>query len=403
MKKQTKIAGLFISFCLLAVMLAGCGSSSKSAPYENSSVAEAPAAYDSGGVYSNYTYDGEAAAPEEAAGGEGGSVEVDNSAAHGRKLIKNVDMTVETEDYSTLVAAVQDKVKALNGYIEQFNSYNENSIGRRSANLTLRIPAENLEAFVSRVNEISNIVSRQESIDDVTLQYVDLESHKKMLEEEQKRLLELMEKAETMEDIITIESRLTEVRYQLESMEAQLRTMDNQVNYSTVYLYINEVTRLTPPEEKGTWERIRIGFSENMYHVGHGLKEFCIGFIISLPVLFVFAIIIVVAVIIIKIILRFNRKREEENRKKYGVPYKPTGRPPYGPGPGFVPQGVPRGPMQGAGQNPGADRMPAGNGALNAEPAGKTNAAEPGVPDAGKKQEEKEPENKEPQKTEEKQ
>ena len=70
------------------------------------------------------------------------------------------------------------------------------------------------------MNEISNFVSRQESIDDVTLQYVDLESHKKMLEEEQKRLLELMEKAETMEDIITIESRLTEVRYQLESMEA---------------------------------------------------------------------------------------------------------------------------------------------------------------------------------------
>lgn len=59
--------------------------------------------------------------------------------------------------------------------------------------------------------------------------------------------------------------------------------------------------------------------------------------------------------------------------------------------------------MQGAGQNPGADRMPAGNGALNAEPAGKTNAAEPAVPDAGKKQEEKEPENKEPKKTEEKQ
>ena len=85
------------------------------------------------------------------------------------------------------------------------------------------------------------------------------------------------------------------------------------------------------------------------------------------------------------------------------MPYKPTGRPPYGPGPGFVPQGAPRGPMQGAGQNPGADRMPAGNGALNAEPAGKTNAAEPAVPDAGKKQEEKEPENKEPQKTEEKQ
>ncbi len=70
---------------------------------------------------------------------------------------------------------------------------------------------------------------------------------------------------------------------------------------------------------------------------------------------------------------------------------------------GICTSGSAPGTMQGAGQNPGADRMPAGNGVLNAEPAGKTNAAEPAVPDAGKKQEEKEPENKEPQKAEEKQ
>ena len=120
-----------------------------------------------------------------------------------------------------------------------------------------------------------------------------------------------------------IRDSLTEVRYQLESMEAQLRSMDNQVNYSTVYLYINEVTRLTPQEEKGTWERIRTGFSENMYRVGHGLKEFGIGFIISLPVLFVFVIIILIIIIILRIIIRITRKREEENRKKYGTPYRP--------------------------------------------------------------------------------
>ena len=284
-------------------------------------------------------------------------------------------MTVETEDYGTLVAAVEEKVNTLNGYIEQFASYNENSIGSRSANLTLRIPAENLDAFVDQVDEISNVVSRQESIEDVTLQYVDLESHKKMLEQEQARLLELMEQAETMEDIISIESRLTEVRYQLESMEAQLRTMDNQVNYSTVYLYINEVTRLTPPEEKGTWERIRIGFSENLYNVGHGLKEFCIGFIISLPVLFVFAIIIGVAIIIMKFIIRASRKREEENRKKYGVPYRPAGRPPFGPG--YGPQGPP--PMSGSGETPAGGNPTAGNPA-SGNPTGGIPAGKPEMP-----------------------
>ena len=84
-----------------------------------------------------------------------------------------------------------------------------------------------------------------------------------MYEEEQERLLSLLEQAETMEEIIALESRLTEVRYQLESMESQLRTMDNQVSYSTVYLSIEEVEHFTPPAEKGTWERISTGFSEN--------------------------------------------------------------------------------------------------------------------------------------------
>ena len=89
-------------------------------------------------------------------------------------------MTVETEDYTQLVTDIQEQVVALGGYIEQFESYNENSIGGRSANLTLRIPADQLDSFVTRVDEVSNVISRQESVEDVTLQYVDLESHRKM-------------------------------------------------------------------------------------------------------------------------------------------------------------------------------------------------------------------------------
>lgn len=321
MKKRMKRITAAAAACLLSLIFAACGSSTSNTT--ESITADQSAAYDTGGVYSNYSAEMEPdMEPAEAAPEESGA-QLDEKAASGRKLIKNVNMTVETEDYTQLVTDIQEQVVTLGGYIEQFESYNENSIGGRSANLTLRIPADKLDSFVTRVDEVSNVISRQESVEDVTLQYVDLESHKKMLEQEQERLLALMEKAETIEDIITLESRLTEVRYQLESMEAQLRSMDNQVSYSTVYLYINEVTRLTPPEEKGTWERIRTGFSENMYRVGHGLKEFGISFIISLPVLFVFVIIILIIIIILRIVIRITRKREEENRKKYGTPYRP--------------------------------------------------------------------------------
>mgnify|MGYP002226154573 CR=1 FL=1 len=84
----------------------------------------------------------------------------------------------------------------------------------------------------------------------MTLTYVDLQSHRDALQTEQERLLQLLEQAESIEDIITIEQRLSDVRYQLESMESQLRSYDNQVDYSTVYLYIDEVEVYTPVEEE---------------------------------------------------------------------------------------------------------------------------------------------------------
>ena len=76
-----------------------------------------------------------------------------------------------------------------------------------------------------------------------------------------------------------------EVRYQLESMESQLRTYDNQISYSTIYLNINEVTKLTPVKEQSTWEKISTGFVDSLYGVGAGLMNFIIRLIINLPYL----------------------------------------------------------------------------------------------------------------------
>ena len=238
---------------------------------------------------------------------------------------------------SLLQSYVEKQVTALGGYIEEMSRYNRNNsyyydsnvANLRYASMTIRIPREKLDTFLSEVDEQSNIISRSESVSDVTLQYVDLESHKKALLTEQNRLLELMEQAETVEDIITIESRLSEVRYQIESMESQLRTMDNRISYSTVWLYISEVERYTPPEETGTWDRIRIGFSENVYRVGRGLIEFLIGFIISLPILVLIAVVVVVAVLILKLVIHLAEKNNKRKKgKKAGQTSEPMINPP---------------------------------------------------------------------------
>lgn len=341
-------AVLSVAAFLIMLTIPACGASSgssasDSAAWSNSMPAEG--AVQEAGIY------------EEAAETDMGSVSetaaLDENAGSDRKLIKNVSMAVETEDYTGLVSNIQNRVEELGGYTESFEAYNESSVGNRSASLTLRIPADRLDEFVSQVEEISNIVSRQETVEDVTLTYVDLESRRRMYEEEEDRLLSLLEQAETLEEIIALESRLTEVRYQLESMESQLRTMDNQVNYSTVYLSIDEVERYTPPAEKGTWERIRTGFTENVYRVWNGIKEFFIGFVISLPILLVLAVGIIIAVIVIRLFLRISEKNNAKRaagKRNAGPYYGPFGGPggPPNAGPGNIrPENV--GPAAGPG------------------------------------------------------
>ena len=239
-----------------------------------------------------------------------------------RKLIRTVELNLETENYDALMEGLEQEIQRLGGYVEYKDAYHGNYNSRtngyrnRHANVTARVPAEKLDEFTGKVAEIGNITYESESVEDVTLQYVDLSSHKKMLQTEQERLMELLENADTMEDIITIESRLSEVRYQIESMESQLRTFDNQVDYSTVHIYVEEVEHYTPQPEKSTLDRIKSGFSENVYRVTSGIKNAVIEFIIAIPILLVWIVVIVIAVCLVRGIWKKKQKRNMEKLAK---------------------------------------------------------------------------------------
>ena len=307
----------FLAAGLAAALLTftGCGSASSDMAMMTTSKsadgAYESAFYDTGDVYANeYEYDTAEAVAEEGAPEE---VAVQDTS---RKLIRNVSMDVETEEFETLYARVNEKTKAYGGYVESSNVYNNSSYygeSLRNASLTIRIPQDKLDSFLSNVAEISNVTSRSENVTDVTLQYVDMESHKKALTAEQDRLLELLEQAESVEDIITIESRLSDVRYQIESMESQLRTLQNQVSYSTVYLDIQEVEKLTPVEEQTRGEMIREGFVDSLYGVGNGLLDFGTAVIIDLPYLVVWAAVILLVILIIRL-LRKHRKNKKQKK-----------------------------------------------------------------------------------------
>ena len=328
MKKRIRMKALLAVF-MVAALCTACGSAEKgvTSSYE---MAMDTAAADAGGVYTNsaayyevaaaadYDYADAPAVVEEAIVEEG-AVAVPEGAVD-RKLIKTVNISAETEAFDELVPQLQKRVEELGGYIESISVYDVGSYyvedtmqKQRCAQITARVPKEALDGFLAQVGEQTNVTSRSENVEDVTLQYVDLDSHKKVLLTEQERLLALMEQAESVEDIITIEGRLSEVRYQIESMESQLRTYDNKIDYSTVYLSIEEVRKYSAPQTATVWERIGTGFMKSLENIGFGIRDFAIGFVIDLPYIILGLLGIVVAFFVLRALFkRFLKKDSDE-------------------------------------------------------------------------------------------
>lgn len=248
---------------------------------------------------------------------EEGSADTDTSSGlpENRKLIQTVNMSVETENLDTVLQQIDSRIAELQGYVESSNVQNGSSYsGRRyrSASITARIPAKDLNVFLDKVGEVSNVVSSRKTVEDVTLSYVATESRMKALQTEETRLLELLAKAETMDDLLTVEKRLTEVRTELEQVTSALRVFDNQVDYATIHLSISEVTEYTDvTEPKTVWQRIGTGFMNSLKGVGTFFKELFVFVIVASPYL-----VLIAAICLVLLFALRNRKQRKKTEDK---------------------------------------------------------------------------------------
>ena len=307
--KCKKMLSLLLVVILTVSLLAGCGGSSDTMAMNQAIPEAAPMEEPMADMKYEVADD---ALYSSSASTTAGSGNVQSN----QKLIRKVNIDAETEDLEALLPNILAQVTKLNGYVENQELYNGSSYSsyrHRSASMTIRIPAQNLDGFVQQVKDISNVVTYNESQEDVTLTYVSTESRIKALEVEQERLLELLAKADNMTDLLKIEDRLTDVRYELENVTSQLRVLANKVDYATVYLYIDQVKVYTEVEEDQTvWQRISSGFKQNLKDIGEDAENFFVWFVTYSPQLLLWAVFIAAAVALLR---RKGSKKQKKAAK----------------------------------------------------------------------------------------
>ena len=325
MKKKTLLApSLFLSGILL---FSGCGSSATtSAVHQNKSAdswaVEASEPLDDYG----FSYDGEADMMDDTATAETAGSFSDSSgsdaatdaaeATHDqstRKLIRTVSMDIATEDLDTLRTKLDNSITSCGGYIESSTlDTPQNGYSRRSYYVTARVPSDKLDSFLETAGTLGTVTNKNIETEDITLRYVDQKAYLDSLQTEYDRVSELLGKATDLDQILALESKLSDLRYQINSYETQLRTYDNLVDYSTVYFNIDEVA-YEQPVSNSIGTRISNGFKNSLYAVGTFFVDFFVAIVSDLPLLLTLAVFLVILFLIIRKIIR---KVKKHNAKK---------------------------------------------------------------------------------------
>lgn len=314
---RKRLQAIMVVLGIITLCVTGCSSNKENAKsmnvasydgFTNDIAYEQKAVVDSG----DYTSSNSASMTETAE--EATEAEVSDTSVEGefeQKRIRRVYMQVETEYFDDTVEELDALCERLNGYVGNSELYNTTSNRRYS--VVMRIPKDELDHFLDYTDTMGRmkIRNKTESMEDITLSYYDVYEHKKSLEVERDRILELMDKADSLEYVVSLEDKLSELRYQINSFESQLRRMDSQVTYSTVTMDIYEVTQITVDEEATVGERIASGITNSLAHIKDGFLNFFVWFISNLPNLVLLA---VFGFVTVKIGRRVYNKKKAKNQ-----------------------------------------------------------------------------------------
>lgn len=242
------------------------------------------------------------------------------------KIIYSANATVETTEFDETIAGLNELIAQYNGWIEASsvngsNYYNKSrgNASNRSASYTVRIPSENFQTLMNSLSTLGNIPYTHTYTQNVTAQYYDTQARMKAYETQEAKLLEMMELAKSVEDIIAIEEKLTDVRYMIESLRSSLNNWDRRVNYSTVDITVKEVSAYTPsaPVKVSYGERLINSFVNSVKGAVEFFKDLLVFIVSMIPTLVILAVLFFVfRPLFRKLCPKWKEKREARKAAK---------------------------------------------------------------------------------------
>lgn len=223
----------------------------------------------------------------------------------GEKVISTYFLTLETLNFEKTRDELDALIKEQKSFIENSNiGYRgfEYSKNYRYGDFSIRVPKENIEEFKLSLKKIGNITNESNSKEDVTKFYQDTKSRLQLVTSKEKRLLELLEKAVKIEDIIAIESELTNTIYEKEMLQKSIKEIDEKIEYTTLSLSLVEVRNFsnTDKADSSLFTRLKAAFKDSLFAFKVAIENFIIWLVFALPYLIVIVTLAVLAIIFIK-------------------------------------------------------------------------------------------------------
>jgi large-conductance mechanosensitive channel len=309
---KNKIAAIPAALLSIVFICSSCGAGGSTEPASPSGSAETGRVYADEGE--SVDFDGSYIAPDSGLA-SGGAAEAGTGADLAQKIIYSATAEIETTAFDDTVSDVYAMLVNIGGFVENsyitgidYSASYYKYQTYRSAEFTIRVPGRFFDSLPTELSGLGHVLSLRTGATNVTAQYLDTESRLNTYRAEEGRLLAMLEKAENVEDMIAIESRISNVRYEIEALTSALRNWQNEVDYSTVDLYIREVAELSEetPVETTYWSEVGSGFAATVKGIGSFFKSVFKYLIIALPVLVVLAAIAAIALVIAK------KKRKNE-------------------------------------------------------------------------------------------